>query len=236
VTEAAIRLQDVTLERQRRVLLRDVDFTVPRGSLTLMVGRNGVGKTSLLRAFCGLVAVRTGEIAVLGTPPAQARGRIGMMAQLRRVEAPELSGRALVMAAWRGACWGWPSFGSVAGREVARVLDLTGAAGFADRPYGVLSGGERQRLALAQALLGAPELLLLDEPLAGLDPAARVQIMEVIASVHAALGVTIVLCAHEPDLVLGYCDHVLRLAPSGVTLCRADALEAGVLEAVYAGL
>jgi len=121
-----------------------------------------------------------------------------------------------------GERWGipWPS--RSARKEVERVLDLTGAADYADRPFSVLSGGEKQRITLAQALLGNPRLLILDEPLASLDPKNQKLLVECISRVRKETGTTILFIAHDVNPLLGEMDRVLYIAGAGIALGEVD--------------
>jgi len=107
-------------------------------------------------------------------------------------------------------------------RDVDRVLDLTESAAYAHRPFAVLSGGERQRIMLAQALLGEPAILVLDEPLAGLDPRNQALLIECIARVQKLTRATVLFIAHDMNPLLYVMDRVLYLAGGGAVLGKLD--------------
>jgi zinc/manganese transport system ATP-binding protein len=186
-------------------------------------GPNGAGKTTLMRCLLGTLRPSQGTLSIFGLPPAKASREIGYMPQGNvGFESTALSARALVHAAWRGEKWGIPWSSAASRSEVDRVLEITRSAGYADRPFSVLSGGERQRIMLAQALLGQPKLLILDEPLASLDPKNQALLIECIAEVKRALKATILFVAHDMNPLLHVMDRVLYIAGGGALLGEVD--------------
>src|SRR6202030_2153648 len=118
--------------------------------------------------------------------------------------------------------------------EVDRALDLVGASGLARRPLAETSGGERQRLLLAQALIGQPRLLLLDEPLISLDPHHQHAVVALVKSLQAELGITVLFSAHELNPLLGALDRVLYLGAGHAALGTVDDVITGpVLSRLY---
>ena len=153
-----------------RTLWSDLDLTVQPGEFVAVLGANGSGKTSLLRAILGQLPVDSGEILLQGKPVHRGDRAIGYIPQQRIMPAgTALRGRDLVSLGLGGHRWGvpWPSRRS---REtVDALIESVGATAYADLPVGVLSGGEQQRLRVGQALASDPALLLCDEPLSSLD-------------------------------------------------------------------
>jgi zinc/manganese transport system ATP-binding protein len=133
-----------------------------------------------------------------------------------------LSARALVEAACEGDRWGIPWILRASKREVERVLEVTEAAAYAAKPFSVLSGGERQRVMLAQALLGDPRILVLDEPLASLDPKNQALLIDCVARVKRLTKTTILFVAHDMNPLLRVMDRVLYLAGGGAVLGKLD--------------
>jgi zinc/manganese transport system ATP-binding protein len=210
VTEAA-RFHHASLALGGRVILRDLDFALPQGAFVGVLGPNGAGKTTLLRAMLGLVRPVAGGIDVLGRPAAAGRAAIGYVPQTRApLSDLRLCGRDLVSAA-AGRMWRIGPLSRAVRRDVDAAIGLVDAQPFADRPVSTLSGGERQRLLLAQALLGAPRMLLLDEPLSSLDPHYQASIIELVRSLQMRLGITVCFTAHELNPLLPVLDHVLYL-------------------------
>lgn len=227
----AVAFNDVRLAPGGFAVLEAANFAIPEGAFIGLIGPNGTGKTTLLRAILGLEPPRAGRIAVLGSPARRGNPAIGYLPQRTLAAGPRLSGRAMVGAAlagvgrgvWRGLMPG----GAAARAEIARVLELTGAAAFADRPMGALSGGQRQSLMLAAALLGKPRLLLLDEPLAGLDPLRQAEVVAAIARLHRALGIAVVLSSHDLNPLLGVIGQVLYLGRGHAVLGPVEEVVTG---------
>jgi zinc/manganese transport system ATP-binding protein len=133
-----------------------------------------------------------------------------------------LSARSLVEAACGGERWGLPWTSRETRQEVERVLEITESASYAARPFRVLSGGERQRVMLAQALLGQPRLLVLDEPLASLDPKNQALLIECLARAQKQTGATVLFVAHDMNPLMHVMDRVLYLAGGHAALGKVD--------------
>ncbi len=231
-----IRFSGTTLALGSRAVLSDVDLAIPDGCFVGVLGPNGAGKTTFFRAVLGLLPPRTGSIRVFGERPARGDSRVGYMPQTRAMSeaALRLRGRDLVAAAVDGHRWGPFLPGPTIWREVDRALDVVGATVLAQWPLGELSGGERQRVLLAQALLGNPRLLLLDEPLANLDPRYQQGVVELVRNVQRALGITVLFSAHETNPLLGALDRVLYLGGGRAALGTVDEVITGpVLSKLY---
>jgi len=175
--------------------LRDVGFTVPAGAYGVLMGRTGSGKSTLLEAICGLRPVAAGSIRLgdrdVTRLPAAARD-IGYVPQDRVLFSHMTVERqiALPLEVRR-----WPR--ARIGPRVAEVATLLGIEPLLARHPAGLSGGEAQRVALARALVFRPEVLLLDEPLTGLDEATRAGACDVLAGVHRSTGVTVLHVTHD---------------------------------------
>ena len=202
----------------RRWALTDCTLTVPEGRVTGLVGLNGAGKTTLLRLAAGLLDPTEGDITVLGERPAGTPaqlGRIGFVAQ----DAPVYAGLSVAghlrMGAWLNPGWD----GDLAARRVQRLgLDLRQRAGS-------LSGGQRAQLALTLAVGKRPELLLLDEPVASLDPLARRDFLRDLMETVAEHGTSVVLSSHLITDIERVCDYLIVLSASRVRLAgETDAL------------
>jgi zinc/manganese transport system ATP-binding protein len=231
----AASLAGATLALGQRTVLRDVSFAIASQGFVGVLGPNGAGKTTLMRALLGLVPASAGIIRVFGQPVRRGNPAIGYMPQTRAGFASrQLSGWDFVAAAANGQRWGLPALDAAGRRDVARALDLVDAAELARAPLAALSGGERQRLLLAQALLGQPRLLLLDEPLASLDPAHQQGVVALVRRVQQALGIAVLFSAHDLNPLLGVMDQVLYLGGGQAVLgAVADVVTAPVLSRLY---
>jgi zinc/manganese transport system ATP-binding protein len=153
-----------------------------------------------------------GSLRVLGAAPARGNPRVGYMAQSRHADSlSSITARDYVGLGFDGPRFGWGRTRSKH-EVVARALELTGTTRYADQPLNTLSGGQRQRVALAHASVFRPDLLLLDEPLAGLDLAAQAEIVELINLIRESTGAAIVVVAHDLNPLASIVDCVLWIA------------------------
>ena len=231
----AIEFSDLRLTLGGRVVLDNVGLKIGEREFIGVLGPNGAGKTTLMRAVLGLLTPERGRISVFGEAPRRGNPAIGYMPQTRGMPtSARLRGWNYVAVVLDGYRLGLP-IPSRAGRlEVDRALDLVGARSLAQRPLGELSGGERQRLLLAQALIGRPRLLLLDEPLTGLDPSHQSVAVELASKIQRDLGITVLFSSHELNPLLGAMDRVLYLGRGHAALGPVDeVITAPVLSRLY---
>jgi zinc/manganese transport system ATP-binding protein len=231
----AVEFRDVTLELGGRPVLAGVSLEIAASEFVGVLGPNGAGKTTLMRAILGLLPASRGSIQALGRAAARGNAAIGYMPQLRSaVGITRLSGWEFVAGVVNGHRLGMPFLDRAARAEVDRVLDLVGAGELARRPLGETSGGERQRMLLAQALIGRPRLLLLDEPLMNLDPHHQRTMVELVKSLQTELGITVLFSAHELNPLLGALDRVLYLGRGQAALGTVEEVITGpVLSRLY---
>ena len=231
---SAVGFDGVTLALGGQPVLAEAGFSVDDGEFVGVLGPNGAGKTTVMRAILGLLRPVAGSIRVLGQPAGRGNVRVGYMPQLRSAAGLGLSGRDFVASAARGHRWGLPVLGRAGAADVDRALDLVGATALAARRLGELSGGERQRVLLAQALLGQPRLLLLDEPLAGLDQRHQRGVVELVRRLQRELGLTVLFSAHDLNPLLGSLDRVLYLGGGQAALGSvAEVITAPVLSRLF---
>ena len=182
--------------------LRDVSLSLNGGEVVALVGHNGAGKTTLIKLMLGLIRPTSGEIRVLGDDPAagqfEARRRLGYLPENVSFNLA-LTGRETL--AFYAGLKGVPKGG------VLPLLERVGLAAAADRRVRTYSKGMRQRLGLAQALLGEPRVLLLDEPTTGLDPQLRRSFYEIVASLRDG-GATVMLSSHALTELDGRADRI----------------------------
>ncbi|MGH7091019.1 MAG: metal ABC transporter ATP-binding protein [Stellaceae bacterium] len=230
-----IEFRGVTLTLGGRVVLDRVNLGIAPGEFVGLLGPNGSGKTTLIRAVLGLVASSRGAVHVFGAPAIRGNAAIGYIPQARAtLPGVRLSGRDFLAGIVNGHRLGLPFLGPAARKEIDRALAMVGGRELALRPLAELSGGERQRLLLAQALIGRPRLLLLDEPLSSLDPRHQGEVVELVKSAQHELGVTVLCSAHELNPLLGVMDRVLYLGGGQAALGTVDEVITGpVLSRLY---
>ncbi|SEE24884.1 zinc/manganese transport system ATP-binding protein [Rhizobiales bacterium GAS191] len=231
----ALAFTDVTLELGGRSILSRVSFSIEDGEFIGLLGANGAGKTTLMRAALGLIPPAGGEIRVLSGSPARADALIGYMPQTRSASlGSRLSGWDFVACAADGQRFGLPILDKTLRFDVDRAIALVGAAELSRRPLAELSGGERQRLLLAQALLGKPRLLLLDEPLISLDLNHQQGIVKLVSELNRELKLTVLFSAHEINPLMGVIDRVLYLGNRQAALGTVeDVITSPVLSRLY---
>ena len=233
---AAIVASDLTAGYGSRVVWSQATFSIPAGSFTAILGPNGAGKSTLIRLILGQIPAISGHLDVLGEAPRRGNPRIGYIPQSSNFD-PELSirGRDFVGLGIDGHRWGVRLSGR---RQVATAADASisavGAEEYADRQLGRLSGGEQQRLLLAQALVGNPNLLLMDEPLSHLDVRNQGAIVQLISEVARKRQLTVLLIAHDVNPLLQHIDQVLYVAHGRLALGKpADIITSETLSEIY---
>jgi ABC-2 type transport system ATP-binding protein len=214
----ALTVSGLTVVRGGIRALDAVSFTVPAGQVTGLLGPSGGGKSTLMRAVVGVQLVDSGDVTVLGLPAGSAplRARVGYVTQ-----APSVYGDLTV----RGNLRYFARILAVGDDAVERVLHEVDLVGEADRLVNRLSGGQKSRVSLATALLGSPELLVLDEPTVGLDPVLRRDLWDIFHRLADA-GTTLLVSSHVMDEA-SRCDRLLLLRDGHLL---ADDTPAGLLE------
>jgi zinc transport system ATP-binding protein len=210
--EPVISCQNLAVSLGGKTILEDISFAVNPGQMVGIIGPNGAGKTTLLRAILGLVAISAGELKVLGQPVSRINGqrsRIGYMPQRLLFErhfpltvgdavATGLLTRSTVLRQIKGA-----------NKKVLKTLDLVGMGKYRLSPFQELSGGQQQRILLARSLVRRPELLLLDEPNAGLDFPAQQKFIDLLKQLRRQQNLTVVLVSHDLVSVAAVADSLI---------------------------
>ena len=232
---SAVAFRDVTLALGGRIILEGVDLAIAAREFIGVLGPNGAGKTTLMRAILGLIAPRAGSIRVFGRVPQRGDADIGYLPQVRTV-LPDLRVRGFdfIASSVHGERWGMPSLVQADRAGINDTLAAVGARDLAERPLAEMSGGERQRLLLAQALLGEPRLLLLDEPLISLDHRYQEAVVDLVRGFARERGITVLFSAHELNQLVGALDRVLYLGSGHAALGTVpEVVTAPVLSKLY---
>lgn len=214
---AAVEVRGLRVRRGTRDVFTDLDLDIPRGQITGLLGPSGSGKTTLMRAIVGVQKVGGGTVSVLGDPAGTAaqRRRVAYDTQAASVYADltieqNLRYFARVIGAPRS--------------DVDRVIEQVGLAGHARQTVDSLSGGQESRVSLAVAMLGEPELLVLDEPTVGLDPVLRAELWDMFRALAGA-GASLIVSSHVMDEALR-CDRILLMRAGRII---ADTTPQGML-------
>lgn len=242
-TSPIVRLRGVDLERDGTPILSGVDWSIERGQHWALLGANGSGKTTLLKVMTGYEWPTRGRVEVLGRVFGEAnlrelRRHIGWVSSsLASRMHEEESGLAVAVSGFEASIGRYREFSEAEWRRAGEALAEAAALGVAQRPWRVMSQGERQRVLIARALVGAPELLILDEPCAGLDPAAREHFLDDIERLAGRAGApTVLLVTHHVEEIRGFMTHALVLAGGRVLAAgpKHDVLNTDTLAAAFA--
>lgn len=219
----AITFDRVTLAIAGKTILTDTSFQVAAGEFIGVLGANGAGKTTLMKAILGLCPVRRDSIRVLGKPVTRGNPAIGYLPQIQGLgPSNSLIGREFLATSIRGYRWGLPLITAADRAEIEACLDQVDGRHLAERRIADMSGGERQRILIAGALIGRPKVLVLDEPLIGLDPRQQRVIVDLARKLADELDLAVLFSAHELNQVLGAVDRLLYLGHGHAAIGAVD--------------
>ncbi|GAB78983.1 manganese/zinc/iron transport system ATP-binding protein [Austwickia chelonae] len=233
-TAPACRIHDLSVAYHEDLVLERIDIAVTPGKITAVVGPNGAGKSTLLKAALGLVPAVAGHAEFFGQPFPRVRRRVGYMPQAASVDwdYPATVRTVVTMGTYGRLGW-FRRPGAKEHQACEDALAHVGLSDLAHRQIGQLSGGQRQRTFLARILAQDPDLYLMDEPLAGVDTASGLAILDVLAGLRDR-GKTVVLVHHDLDLVREFCDDAVLLATRQISAGSVEeALSAEYVESAY---
>ena len=209
---AQLICKDLACGYEQKAVVSDVNFSVNAGDYLCILGENGSGKTTLVKTLLGLIKPIGGSIE---TGDGIKRNEIGYLPQQTDVQ------RDFPASVWEvviSGCLAGSGFRPFYNREEKALakqnMEKMGIVGFEKRCYRELSGGQQQRVLLARALCATRKLLLLDEPVSGLDPKVTLEMYELIAKLNREDGVTIIMISHDIHAALKYATHILHVADS----------------------
>jgi len=205
---ALLTAANLSLGYEGRTIAKDLCFSVNPGDYLCIVGENGSGKTTLMRTLLHLQSPLGGEIAV---GDGLKKNEIGYLPQQTFVQKDfPASVREIVLSGCQGRCGLRPFYGKEDKNRANAAMQRMGITGLADRCYRELSGGQQQRVLLARALCATSKLLLLDEPVTGLDPKATTDMYHLIESLNRD-GLTIIMISHDIAAAVRYASHILHI-------------------------
>lgn len=235
MTPIALQIKNMALQQGGRVLIQSFNAEILKGEFIGIFGGNGVGKTTLLKSLAKLHPF-AGEVNIFGTPLAKSpRAVTGYMPQaLAEAHFADIRVFEYIGMALTGKHLGVPWFSRHVRQKIADLLHAVDALQLKDKFVSKLSGGERQRIALAEALAHDPKILLLDEPLASLDPKYRQQFIDLLLKLRAERKMTILLSAHILNVLINVVSRVLYMDAHGAKLCdKAEVLNEIELTRMY---
>lgn len=207
---AQLRCEDVSLGYEGRAITEGLDFEVAPGDYLCIVGENGTGKSTLIKALLGLKEPMAGRIS-FGDGLKQ--NEIGYLPQQTPVQKDfPASVREIVLSGTLGKMGLRPFYSKKEKAVAAEQMEKLGITELADRCYRDLSGGQQQRVLLARALCAARKLILLDEPVAGLDPKVTREMYELINDLNKRDGITVIMVSHDIAAAVKYASHILHVS------------------------
>jgi len=217
---SVIKAQKLSLSYEGHRVVSDLDFELDKGDYLCIVGENGAGKSTLVKALLGLKKPSGGELKIdknarppyVGYLPQQTDTQKDFPASVREVVLSGCLGGKKIL-----------SFYSKKDREKAeKNMRITGVFDLADKCYRNLSGGQQQRVLLARALCAAKNMLLLDEPVTGLDPVSSEEMYETVKKLNCENGMTVVMVSHDIDAAIKYSSHILHLDNTSLFFGRTE--------------
>ena len=219
---AQLSCQDLCVGYDGRPVLQDLNFEVFAGDYLCIVGENGSGKSTLMKTILGLQAPIGGMVL---TGDGLRKNEIGYLPQQTQVQKDfPASVREIVLSGCQGRCGGRPFYGKEEKRLAADAMDKMQITGLAGRCYRELSGGQQQRVLLARALCATRKMLLLDEPVSGLDPKVTAEMYELIEKLNREDGITVIMISHDISAALRYASHILHIGDAVFFGTKADYL------------
>jgi zinc/manganese transport system ATP-binding protein len=232
---AVLEFQSASLSFGDRVLWSDLSLAISAGEFIAVLGPNGTGKTSLLKAVLGEQHLSSGSISLLGEPVHHGDRRIGYIPQQKLIETgTPLRARDLIALGLSGHRWGLPISARDERARVDELLAAVGATSFANAPISSLSGGEQQRVRVGQSIAADPVLLLCDEPLLSLDLAHQRDVSALIDAQRRRSQAAVLFVTHDVNPILDMVDRVLYLAAGRFRIGAPDeVLTSATLSELY---
>ncbi len=204
-----------------RALTAPINLAIADDQWIGIIGKNGIGKSTFLKTVLGLRKSFSGELKVLGQAPGAVNRQISYIPQEREINLAErMSGFSLIVSSYNGWHYGCFFTSHKLKTRVNQLIELVGATEYAHQPFNTLSGGQKKRIFLAQALVNQPRMLLLDEPLADLDPAAKQQFIYSLQQIHRHEKVGLLIIAHDMHEIAEHLDGFIHFRSDGVHYCE----------------
>ncbi len=220
---AQLTCQNLTVGYDGRTVLQGLNFEVNPGDYLCILGENGSGKSTLMKTILGLQAPISGTIL---TGDGLRKNEIGYLPQQTQAQKDfPASVREIVLSGCQGRCGSRPFYSKEEKRLAEENIGKMGIGSLAKRCYRELSGGQQQRVLLARALCATRKMLLLDEPVSGLDPRVTAEMYGLIETLNREEGITVMMISHDISAALKYASHILHIGDSVFFGTKADYLQ-----------
>ena len=220
---AQLTCQNLTVGYDGRTVLQGLNFEVNPGDYLCIVGENGSGKSTLMKTILGLQAPISGRIL---TGDGLRKNEIGYLPQQTQAQKDfPASVREIVLSGCQGRCGSRPFYSKEEKRLAEENIGKMGIGSLTKRCYRELSGGQQQRVLLARALCATRKMLLLDEPVSGLDPRVTAEMYGLIETLNREEGITVMMISHDISAALRYASHILHIGDSVFFGTKADYLQ-----------
>ena len=220
---AQLTCQNLTVGYDGRTVLQGLNFEVNPGDYLCIVGENGSGKSTLMKTILGLQAPISGTIL---TGDGLRKNEIGYLPQQTQVQKDfPASVREIVLSGCQGRCGSRPFYSKEEKQLAEENIGKMGIGSLAKRCYRELSGGQQQRVLLARALCATRKMLLLDEPVSGLDPRVTAEMYGLIETLNREEGITVMMISHDISAALKYASHILHIGDSVFFGTKTDYLQ-----------
>ena len=208
-----LEAENVVAGYRDNIVWENANFSIGKGEFVAVIGPNGAGKTTLFRLLLGLQTPISGSVRVLGKRPKRGNPRIGYVPQQHKIDS-EMTVEALelVTLGVSGKEWGLTLFSDKDRKIALEALEAVGGSKLAHRSLNGLSGGELQKVFLAEALVSKPDILLLDEPLTGLDIKAEQELLDLVNTIVRTRNVCALIVAHDINPLLPFLDKIVYVA------------------------
>ena len=220
---AQLTCQNLTVGYDGRTVLQGLNFEVNPGDYLCILGENGSGKSTLMKTILGLQAPIGGTIL---TGDGLRKNEIGYLPQQTQAQKDfPASVREIVLSGCQGRCGSRPFYSKEEKRLAEENIGKMGIGSLTKRCYRELSGGQQQRVLLARALCATRKMLLLDEPVSGLDPRVTAEMYGLIETLNREEGITVMMISHDISAALRYASHILHIGDSVFFGTKADYLQ-----------
>ena len=202
-------------------IIQPLDLVIADNRWLGIIGENGAGKSTFLKTILGVISPISGTVSVFGKDPGQQNNLISYIPQEREINLTDrMTGLTFIKSSYNGWHTGLPLFTRNVHKWTLEILELVGATTYMHQPFNTLSGGQKKRIYLAQALINRPKLLLLDEPLADLDPKARQHFIEALQEIHKHQELGLLIISHDMHEIALSLDGFIHFKEGSIHKCK----------------